>query len=124
MPWAWIRQGLEAIARKTGAPWSPVDVYLALQNKTAFLYMLGPDAFVVVQRLVDVEGPYLFVWALYGPHVLRESRHQVMKQLRALAVQCSCRRMEMASTRGWDGTNLGWKVKHTVFVADVWPEDD
>jgi len=119
--WQWIRKGLEQVILRARSDWAPEDVYLALKQKQAFLFLLGQvDGFVVVQRLADQRGPYLFVWAIYGDLV--HIKDSIMASLREVAVTTGCRRLEMRSPRGWERAGLGWRVKDVIYEADIWKD--
>jgi hypothetical protein len=123
MPWAWIKQGLEDVITKTDADWSVEDVYLMLKHKSATLFTLGQeDGFVILQKLQDSRGPYLFVWVMWGRNSLMGDKVGILAKLRELAVSLGCKSIQMKSPRtGW--VRLGFRVKEVVYEADIWPEE-
>jgi hypothetical protein len=117
--WFWILKGLNKVIERANADWTPADVYLALKAKQAFLYALGQDdAFIVIKVMQDQRGPFLFVWALYGSFA--HIRHEVMRDLRRLALSVGARSLRMESPRGWHKWDLGWRIKSVIYEADIW----
>ena len=65
-----IESDLQVIRKKSYSDWIPADVYLALRNSNATLYMFYKEdiyiGFIICSMIADPGGePTLFVWATY-----------------------------------------------------------
>ncbi len=65
-----IESDLHVIRKKSYSDWIPADIYLALRNSNATLYMFYKEdiyiGFIICSMIADPGGePTLFVWATY-----------------------------------------------------------
>lgn len=116
--WPWVRAGLVAVEAKcAGVDWTPADVYTALTNGSAYLYVIGQeDGFAIVQRHMGKDGPVLFVWALYG--ALAAIEDDVLAAIDSVARSIGAAVVRMHSPRkGWQ--RHGFHVKQYVYEREV-----
>jgi hypothetical protein len=109
--WDYVRPGLVQVREKCNDRWLPEDIWLALQSKAAFLYMLEEDGdtigFFVFKNFYDVDGLALYVWVLHAPNAVQTSERamEVIAQIDALAKGVGAKRIRHHSPRG------GWLFK-------------
>ncbi len=107
--WDWLREGILAVAAKTGGRFRPEDVYVRLRTSTAWAYALR-DAneddigFLIVTQEYDPDGLVLFVWILWAPsHEIRGRENEMYQEFERIAVACKAKRIRMQSPRrGWE----------------------
>lgn len=118
--WPWVRAGLLEVSERTEPTWIPEDVYAELKSGSAALLTINGDAgFCVVKRLVDYDGPSLFLWAMWGPGELAPLYDEIMAALDGFARQAECKRIRMMSPRkGWRRVN-GWRERDTVYERSL-----
>ena len=123
--WDWVRHGLLEIKRRAtpeSCPWLPEDVYHALRNNAAVLYVIGAeDGFIVAQRLESTYERVMFVWAMWAPPgTLVRHRDEIMAAIDDLARSAGLNRIRMHSTRegGWTASKLFVPVS-TIFEREV-----
>jgi len=121
-----IEPDLQVIRNKSYSDWIPADIYLALRNSSATLYMFyKKDAyigFVVCSIISDPSGePTLFVWATY-----QKPEYNYVKAgfdfLDKLALEKNVRTIEFHTSRpGWakTATTNGFKLTSYVYKKEV-----
>ena len=114
--WPWLRAGLLEVIERTSPTWLPEDVYADLKaGQASVLTIDGERGFVIVKRLIDYDGPSLFLWAMWGPGELAPMYEGIMAELDELARAAGCRRIRMMSPRkGWQKV-AGWVERDTVY---------
>lgn len=115
--WPVVVEGLAAIKAKRHPTWIPEDVYAALKNGQAVLYMLSESAFCVLQKTFDHDGSRLFVWAMYGPNELAERQQEIQDWLKQKARDIGAKAVRMQSPRGWHGA--GWTQREVIYELDL-----
>jgi hypothetical protein len=118
--WPWVSDGLWQIIERTNPTWIPEDVYCDLKAGQASLLTIdGDKGFAVVKRLIDYDGPSMFLWAMWGPGALAPMYEEVMSELDNLARAAGCKRIRMMSPRkGWQKVR-GWKERDTVYERSL-----
>ena len=105
--WGWLRNGLLTVIERTRERWLPEDVWQSIMGQHAFAWRITKDAddigFMVLRRDMDVDGPALFVWALWvEPDGLRDCYRELMAQIDDVARRIGAKRIRMESPReGW-----------------------
>ena len=124
--WSFIRRGCEKVLEKTNDRWMPEDVYMELRSGTAFLYMLEQDGdelgFLVVRRVMDPDGPVLFVWIMYTePGLMREDDNwkMVMSEVDALARSIGAKRICHYSSRSGFEKHGAFTLKMHIYEREV-----
>jgi hypothetical protein len=115
--WPRIVSGLVEIKAKRHPTWIPEDIYAALKNGSAVLFMLSETAFAVLQKTFDHDGPRLFVWALYGPNELADRQQEIQQWLKQKARDIGAKAVRMQSPRGWHG--VGWTQREVIYELDL-----
>jgi len=115
--WAWIRKGLEKVPHADD--WLPEDVYAALRNDTAMLFVTDTDdGFVVINIINGYDGgKQMHVWIAYneGSILYEES-----DKLDALARGFGCNSMTFFTNRkGWAKNRLGYEEVHTLYRKNL-----
>lgn len=97
--WGFVRKGLEHILRKSPEWWIPEDVYNALVENRANLWLWLENNQVVGFVVGYVHGDTFIIWCAYGRLTNLE---QAFAEIEALAKQ-QCTRITFESWRpGWD----------------------
>lgn len=104
----------------------PEDIWLALQSKAAFLYMLeengDPIGFFVFKNHYDVDGPVLFVWVLHtAPDAVGtiERAMEIMVEVEKLAKSVGAKRIRHHSPRsGWVFADM-FELKMHIYEREV-----
>ena len=124
--WPFVRAGCEKVLAKTNDRWIPEDVYMELRSGTAFLYMIEDGAdeigFLVVRRVMDPDGPVLFVWIIYTePGALIESDKWklVMAEVDGLARSIGAKRIRHYSSRSGFEEIGGFILKMHIYEREV-----
>ena len=113
--WAWVRKGLEKIKETARDEWLPEDVYTAIRNDAAQLYVTdNHDGFVVVNLLSGYDGGReMHVWCAYGESVDLTKESDVLDQV---AEGLGCKRITFFSARkGWAKNRIGYEEVHTLY---------
>lgn len=122
--WPWVRDGLLEVIKRGKERWIPEDVYAALRNATAHLYLVQRNAeemgFLVLQKLAGLDGTTLFVWAGWcEPRAFIEARQEVLAALDDLARAVGAKRIRHHSTRdGWEWAG-NFRLAHKVYEREV-----
>lgn len=124
--WPFVRAGCERVIAKTNDRWLPEDVYMELRSGSAFLYMLEHDAdevgFIVVRRVMDPDGPVLFVWILYTePGLMKESHNWklVLAEVDELARSIGAKRIRHYSSRSGFEELGAFTLKMHIYEREV-----
>lgn len=96
--WEWVRKGIEITKRKVSTRWIPEDVYHALRNGTAFLYLIADKGFCILRQQQDFDGLVLNVWWLFCPG-LEGIKDEFCSALDQLGRDCKCVRIRGESPR-------------------------
>lgn len=120
--WGWIRNGLQTVIGVCQERWAPEDVWTEVMAGNAFVWRIertGDDiGFLVLRRLLDPDGPVLFIWALYAePQSLARHGKELFERLREIAHRIGAKRIRMESPRkGW----ADWFEAHsTIWEYEV-----
>jgi len=122
---AWMREGVERTAQKTGARLAFEDVWLRLRTGSAFAHAIEDDGkpigCAVLYSEQDPDGPALFVWVLWTDRGARalERAHESYAELERIARAIGAVRIRMQSPRkGWEREAF-FKPIATVFEHDI-----
>ena len=121
--WPRVRPGLDSMDKGDG--WIPEDLYMALKNNAATLYMVTIDGkehgFLVLRLINDFDGPRLHIWVLYS-----QSKVNLMAEfsdeLDAIGKSNNAIRLTFSSTRlGWAkvAPKNGFSVRETVYERKI-----
>jgi len=115
--WPRVRPGLDSMDKGDG--WIPEDLYMALKNNAATLYMVTIDGkehgFIVLRLLPDFDGQRLHIWVLHSNSKVNLMA-EFSDELDAIGKINNAIRLTFSSTR------LGWaKVapKHRFTVRET-----
>ncbi|HEU4344744.1 MAG TPA: hypothetical protein VFU31_24580 [Candidatus Binatia bacterium] len=122
--WPVIKPGIERVLKRQEYDAFPEDVYLALRNGTAQLFVAlvfnRYDGFVICRREDRVDGSYLFLWMAYTP--TSGVADIVFPKLREIAKSGGMKKIQFATSRkGWErlGADFGFKRAMTIYEAEV-----
>lgn len=124
--WGWVRNGLLDVIAETKERWLPEEVFAALQAGTAHLFALDKDGdevgFVILRRLLDPDGPVLFVWCLWSePGAVIVQWRELRDHLRDMALRMGAKRMRFESPRkGYQFFHEFEPVK-TIYELEITP---
>lgn len=122
--WVWVRNGLLHCAGRCGERWMPEDVFVSLKSGHAHLFAIewhGDEVgFCVLQQHVDVDGPALFVWALWTePGSGVAAQDAIERALEGKAREIGAKRIRMQSPRkGW-GRQEFWRPVSVTYEHEV-----
>lgn len=104
--------------RKTAPNWDDSNVYQALADGRAWLFV-DEQGFLIVERYPGDDGQgMLFVLALEG-RGYQEHKDRIYAEIDALAKHCQCRVIRMISPRkGWMRDPF-WKMAGYVYEHEV-----
>ena len=115
--WPSVRAHIQHANDKLGERNTPEELYHALRQGMAGLYLAHADTGVfIVQKVVEIDGTTTcFVWLAVGP--LRDEMLELQRQLESLARMIGAVRLRMRSPRkGWErATNGYWQVADTLY---------
>jgi len=124
--WPFVRAGCEKVLAKTDDRWIPEDVYMEVRSGTAFLYMIEHDSdevgFIVVRRVMDTDGPVLFVWIIYTePGAMKENDNWklVMAEVDGLARSIGAKRIRHYSSRSGFEEIGAFTLKMHIYEREV-----
>jgi hypothetical protein len=122
--WPIIRIGCQQVIEKTRDRILPDDIYVELKSLTAFLYRIelaGDEVgFLVVRRVMDPDGPALFVWFMYSdPGVLTANREAFLACLDQLAKSIGAKRIRGYSPRGGIYDDGSFELKMHIYEREV-----
>ena len=96
--WWFVKGGLEHILRKTPEPWIPEDVYVALVENRANLWLWKENDIAVGFIIGYVAGENFHIWCAYGNLSDIEKSFSDFEDI----VRTQCRRITFESWRpGW-----------------------
>lgn len=98
--WEWVRKGLEVTRRRSKSQWLPEDVYAAIKNGQASLFLIEDRGFIVLQEVAGASGKELFVWVIWGQ--LRDIEAELFAWLRECKRKAGAVRVWWRSPRRWD----------------------
>jgi len=117
--WPRVRPGLDSMDKGDG--WIPEDLYMALKNNSATLYMVTIDGkehgFLVLRLLPDFDGPRLHIWVLHSNSKVNLMA-EFSDELDAIGKSNNATRITFSSTRnGWNkvAPKHGFSVRETVY---------
>lgn len=100
--WGNVREGLLKIMPHTTDDWIPEDVYGALKDGTASLFIHGKDdtfyGFLIVQVLNMWHGKRLHVWAGYS-NWQKPMLRVLLRSMKAIAIEAGAKRITFDSLR-------------------------
>jgi hypothetical protein len=121
--WPRVRPGLDSMDKGDG--WIPEDLYMALKNNSATLYMVTIDGkehgFLVLRLLHDFDGPRLHIWVLHS-HSKVNLMAEFSDELDAIAKSNNATRITFSSTRsGWAkvAPKHRFTVRETVYERKI-----
>jgi hypothetical protein len=120
--WPEVRKGLTQVRAKCVSDWIEEDIYAALRQGSALLYIDLP-AFVVVNVIPSYSGKKeLFVWAAYGEGIDPGSEYN--PEVDSIAEGLECQHVTFfSSRRGWAKNRLGYEEVHTLYRKTLpWAE--
>ena len=109
--WSFVRNGLEAILRKSPEPWIPEDVYAAISNGKCTLWLAIEQDKAVGFVIAYISGDNFHVWCAWGN--LGGNLKAYFQDLEDIARQ-QCKRITFESWRpGWNrvARELGFKPR-------------
>jgi hypothetical protein len=119
--WPTVRQHIQHANDKLGERNTPEELYYALRQGMAGLYLANEGAGVfVVQAVVELDGTKTcFVWLAVGP--MRDEVHELQRQLETVARMIGATRLRMRSPRkGWErATNGYWQVAEMLYEHNL-----
>ena len=121
-----IESDLHVIRKKSYSDWIPADIYLALRNSNATLYMFYKEdiyiGFIICSMIADPGGePTLFVWATYQKPEYNYNKVG-FTFLDNLALEKNVKVIEFHTSRpGWakTATANGFKLTSYVYKKEV-----
>jgi hypothetical protein len=124
--WPFVRAGCEKVLAKTNDRWIPEDVYMEVRSGSAFLYMIEHESdeigFIVVRRVMDPDGPVLFVWIMWTePGLMAESSNwkAVIAELDALARSIGAKRIRHYSSRSGFEEHGAFTLKMHIYERET-----
>lgn len=130
--WPKIRTGLERIIIHSSEGWIPEDIYAALRNGRASLYMaFDGERYVGFYVLEIIEAPhtgsqYLNVWAAFADGVIGnhadalQFTDETLAEWDRIARQHRINRIRIHGRRGWERVLKNkFTVKHVVFERTI-----
>lgn len=117
--WPRVAAGLARIIARTQPAWTAGDVLCALASGGAFLFLVGADGFVILQRFAGDDGKgMLFVLASAGKD-WGGDRPAVYAEIEEVARRMQCRVIRMISPRaGWQRDPY-WSLVGHVYEHEV-----
>lgn len=115
--WTQVREGLQKVQWKTQEEWIVEDVYAALRNGAASLYLA--DAFFVVVTFRDrYDGAReMHIWCGYGPWQIENG---AFDEITELAKELKCAFVTFLSPRrGWEENHFGYEMVHTLYRKKI-----
>lgn len=126
--WPELSEQLHTMKRRCAEPWFVEDVWVALINQQATLYIGKKDGetvgFLVSEIVWDAfaVAPVLNIWIAVGYDLLATHGEQVINAMRKVATDAgaSCVRM-MSPRRGWERSGLDKLMSpvRTVWECEV-----
>lgn len=117
--WAWVRKGLEEVIEHSRDNWIPEDVYTAVRNASAYLYIADNEGgFCVFTLLPGYSGALeLHVWCAHGSGGDLEAESACLDEV---ARSLGCQSITFFSPRnGWRRNKLGYEEVHTLYRKKV-----
>jgi hypothetical protein len=119
--WPVVRQHIQHANDKLGERNTPEEIYYALRQGMAGLYLAGDGAGVfVAQKVVELDGTTsCFIWLAVGP--MRDQVLELQRQLEGIARMIGAKRLRMRSPRkGWERATQGyWRVAETLYEHNL-----
>jgi hypothetical protein len=115
--WPWVRPLLEKVIAKTREPWWPEDVYAAVTNGKAAMWVCDePEGVLVAYQ--DVESwsgdKLLHVWVCYCVGGMESMGEQAYRVLDEAKQRVGAKAIVMDSPRpGWQ--KAGWRIKRIIY---------
>jgi hypothetical protein len=113
--WGKVRPLIERANAKWGRRNEPEDLYWALRQNLAALYV-AERGMVIAQKVIEIDGSTTcFVWLVVGE--LAEEREALQDELEALGRLIGAVRLRMASpSPAWGRASHGyWQVHQTIY---------
>lgn len=119
--WPLVRRHIQAANEKLGERNTPEELYHALRQGMAGLYLADDGRGVfLMQKVVELDGTTsCFIWLAVGP--LAEQVQELQHHLEGLARMIGACRLRMRSPRkGWErATNGYWQVAETTYEHNL-----
>jgi hypothetical protein len=119
--WPLVRRHIQHANDKLGERNTPEEIYHALRQGMAGLYLAKDDTGIfVVQKVIELDATTTcFVWLAVGP--LRDEVQELNRQLEAVARLIGAVRLRMRSPRkGWErATNGYWHVAEMLYEHNL-----
>jgi len=120
--WDRVRAGLVEVKKATTDDWLPEDVYMALRQGQAVLYIGSGDAgeylgFLVLRLAASFHATSMEVWCAYSATPLPLMR-RFFPHIKAVAANAGAKAITFASARDeWAAAakRLGFKPKETTY---------
>lgn len=124
--WPTVKPGIDQCAHHAFGDWISEDVYTAVQNNAATLYLWMVDGnyagVIVLSKKPQFDGVNAHIWALYVEPQYGQYIDENMKEIDEIARKNGCKRLTFHSPRkGWDRRvkRLGFVPTYTIFEKEV-----
>lgn len=121
MVWPVVREHIRHANDKLGERNTPEEIYYALRQNLAGLYLAREgDGVFVAQKVVELDGTITcFIWLAVGP--MRDEVHELQRQLEIIARMIGAVRLRMRSPRkGWERATGGyWQVAEMLYEHEL-----
>lgn len=122
--WDWVRPRLEHVLKRTGEPWLPEDIYLALKNGIAGLYVVVNGnrlfGFFVAEVVTDLDASRHFsIWIAYGD--MKPIVKEAVPMAEKIGSSFGCKTLRFRSPRrGWEKAYPGlFEVREVVYQRNI-----
>lgn len=119
--WPTVRAHIQHANEKLGERNTPEEIYHALRQNMAGLYLAREgDGVFVAQKVVELDGTCsCFVWLAVGP--MRDDVVELQQNLETIARMIGAVRLRMRSPRkGWErATNGYWQVAEMLYEHEL-----
>jgi len=114
--WEWVKQGCEIVRRRCKTEWIAEDIYTALKQGRAHLFLIDDKGFIVLQDASGFGGKEIYVWVIYGH--LAEIEDELYAWLREVKRKAGAKRVWWLSPRKWHGRKDVKRVGYLFELED------
>lgn len=118
--WPWVRPLLDEVRRKRGSEWWPEDVYAAVTNGKAAMFVSDEPEGVICcypDKEAWTQEMTLFIWLVYCVNGMERLQDEANALLNQMAKNIGAKKIVMDGRLGWQ--KRGWAIKSCIYEREV-----